>query len=166
MSSQSRRRFRFHPLVRYLMIVLSFTALVYSVYFILVLIPRYGDVSLFMKATSVLILYVAGNTLYKHLFTLNSVEISSTGLQLGFILRKRIFISWDRLLRMDIYKVITHFWKVVYQDEQGNKREFKTSLAFPGIMEILSAINEFKPDLEMNELLTGVLNYKRTKLSV
>jgi hypothetical protein len=157
-------RFRFHPLVRYFMIFLATISASYSIYFITILIPQYENVTIFFKIISVVVLYISLSTLYKHLTSLNYVIISNDNLKLGFLLKKNICIPWDKLSRMEIYKVITHYWKIIYIDEKAKSRVFKTSLAFPGIMEMLALIFEKKPDLEMNELLNQVLLYKRSKL--
>ncbi|MFO7660662.1 MAG: hypothetical protein R6V77_07095 [Candidatus Cloacimonadaceae bacterium] len=154
--------YRFHPLVRFSMILLSMIAAGYSIYFIFFLIPRYQDVTAFVKIASVVVLYVALNTLYKHLTSLNSVIIRDDRLELSFLLKKKIVIPWFKLTGMQIYKVITHFWKITYKDDNDVVKTFKTSLAFPGIMDILLKIQDQKPDIEMNELLSQVLQYKRT----
>jgi hypothetical protein len=147
------------------MMSLSLIAGAYSVFFIIVLIPRYESATLFFKIASVIVLYVSSQTLYKHLTSLNSVIISVDKIELSFLVRKTIVINWDNLTGMEIYKFITHYWKLTYLDKNGEKRIFKTSLAFPGIMDILISIQNHKPDLEMNELLTQVLLYKRSRLA-
>lgn len=157
-------RYRFHPFVRGLMILLSSVALCYSVYFIVFLIPKTPGVTTFFKAVSVIILYVSLSTLYKHLTSLNSIRMSEDDLVFTFLLRKRITIPWGNLVGMEIYKAVIHYWKVAYIDSLGNKKTFKTSLAFPGIMNILIQIHNRKNNLEMNELLSKVLEYK-TKLA-
>lgn len=156
------KRYRFHPFVRFSMIALSLIAASYSIYFIFILIPRYQNVTMFFKIASVLVLYVSLNTLYKHLTSLNSVIITDDKLELRFLLKKTIVIDWRNLKRMEIYKVITHFWKLTYVDKNGTEKIFRTALAFPGIVDILMTIQERKPDLELNELLSQVLLYKRS----
>lgn len=134
-------------------------------FFIIVLIPRYESATLFFKIASVIVLYVSSQTLFKHLTSLNSVIIDKDKIELRFLVRKMITIDWDNLTGMEIYKIITHFWKLTYLDNHGKKRIFKTSLAFPGIMDILISIQNHKPELEMNELLKQVLLYKRSRLA-
>jgi len=146
------------------MILLSIIAAIYSIYFIVFLIPRYQNVTLFFKIISVVVLYISGSTLFKHLTSLNSVIIGNECLELRFLLRKRIIIPWYNFIGMEIYKVITHYWKLIYNDSKGKKRIFKTALAFPGIMNILLSIQDKKPDLELNELLRQVLIFKRSNL--
>jgi hypothetical protein len=155
-------RFRFHPVVRALMIFLSSIALGYSIYFIVFLIPNIAGVTNFFKIVTVVVLYVSGSTLYKHLTSLNSIRMSNESLEFTFLLRRKITIPWDKLIRMEIYKVVVHYWKITYMDQYGNKKQFKTSLAFPGIMNALLHIYKMKSDIEMNELLQKVLEYKTT----
>jgi len=83
---------------------------------------------------------------------------------LGFILRKKIVIPWQNLVGMEIFKVITHYLKVIYIDNRNVRKVFKTSLAFPGIINLLLMIQDNKPDVELNELLKQVLIFKRTQL--
>lgn len=155
-------RFRFHPIVRFFMLMLAAIAAGYSIYFIAIVIPRYGQVTIFFKIVSVVILYISLSTIFKHLTSLNSVIISQEGITLGFLLRRSITIPWHNLSKMEIYKIITHYWKLSYLDHTGIVRVFKTSLAFPGIMEILLLIQAHKPDIELNELLKQVLLYKHS----
>lgn len=153
--------FRFHPIVRIFMITLGLIATGYSIYFIAILIPHTANFTIFFKILSVIVLYVSLSTVYSHLSGLNSVIIYDDHLELRFLLKKRISISWDRLQQMSIYKVITHYWKITYLDKKGKLRIFKTSLAFPGIITILMTIQDRKPDVELNELLKQVLIFKR-----
>jgi hypothetical protein len=142
------------------MLLLSGVTAGYCFYFIVVLIPRYGQVTFFFKILTVLILYISLATIHKHLTSLNSVIISQEGITLGFLLRSKLIIPWHNLRKMEIYKVITHYWKLSYIDANGLLKIYKTSLAFPGIMEILLLIQAHKPDIELNELLRQVLLYK------
>ncbi len=154
-------RYRFHPLVRFFMIALGLITAGYSIYFITILIPHTANYTIFFKIISVVVLYIACNTTYNHLTGLNSVIIYEDRLELRFLLRRTISLTWDNLIGMEIYKVITHYWKLTYIDKKGNKRIFKTSLAFPGIINILLTIQDIKPDIELNDLLRQVLLFKR-----
>lgn len=160
---QISTRYRFHPFVRFFMLLLASVTAAYSIYFIFVLIPRYQSATMFFKILSVVILYFSLRTIYKHLTSLNSVIISKDNLQLRFLLRKNITIPWQDILEMEIYKIITHYWKLVYLDTKGINRIFKTSLAYPGIINILMSIQDKNPNIKMNELLSQVLVYKRTQ---
>lgn len=159
------KRYRFHPLVRFFMLFLGALTAAYSIYFIAILIPHTANLTIFFKIVSVVVLYVSLSTMYTHLAGLNSVYVMQDRLELRFLLRKRIVVTWDKLIKMDIYKVITHYWKLEYIDNKGNKRIFKTSLAFPGIINLLIDIQDRKPDVELNELLKQVLLYRRKTTS-
>jgi hypothetical protein len=154
-------RYRFHPLVRFPMLAMSAIALGYSIYFIGIIIPRIGEVTIFFKIVTVIILYVSLSTLIKHLTSLNSIIIRHDSLELRFLMRKRILIPWQAMQKMEIYKVITHYWRITYLDASGKQRIFKTSLAFPSIMQVLLSIQDHYPQLAMNDMLKSVLDYKR-----
>jgi hypothetical protein len=158
-------KFSFNPLVRWFMLALATVVALYSLYFIISVIPRVPGATLFVKTLSVLVLYLSLNAIYKHLTSLNRVVIGSDKLILSFLLRRTIRIPWDQLLGMEIYKVITHYWKLDFLDEQSKRKTFRTSLAFPGIMTILILIQQRKPDLKLNPLLEQVLLYKKQKLT-
>jgi len=143
------------------MLLLSSIVAGYCVYFIVYLIPRIQNVTMFLKIVTIVVLYVSISAIIKHLTSLNSVLIKDDSMELGFLLRTTIHIEWQKLIRMDIYKVITHYWKISYLDEINQNRIFKTSLAFPGIIQILLLIQDHKPEVEMNDLLRNVLIYKR-----
>jgi len=157
-------RYRFHPAVRYFILALAALTAFYSAYFIIILIPSIQKFTIAFKLISIITLYVSLNSIYKHLTSLNSVIISKDSLELRFLLRKRIIIPWSSLIKMDIYKVITHYWKVIYRNNQGDTKTFKTSLAFPGIVQILLSIQDHKPDVELNDLLSKVLQFKRNTI--
>ncbi len=163
-SSLAKRpiRYRFHPLIRFPMLAISLAASAYILYVMIFLIPRVQDPPFWIRAVSVIVLYVALNSLYRHLTALNSVIIRVDKLELRFLLRRAIFIPWENLHRMEIFKLITHHWKIVYSNYQGRQKIFKTSLAFPGIWDILVSIQNHKPEIELNELLKQVLLYKRS----
>jgi hypothetical protein len=157
-------RFRFHPLARWSMLTLAFVTACYCLHFMIVIIPQSENATIFVKALAIIILTISINTIYKHLTSLNSVIISQDSLVLKFLLRKTIMISWNNLVQMDIYKAISHYWKIKYLDSRGDSKIFNTSLAYPGIMTILSIIQERKPDIELNLLLKQVLLYNKQKL--
>jgi hypothetical protein len=157
--------FRFNPLVRWLMLIIATITAFYSVHFIIYTIPRIPSATLFVKFLSVLVLYVALDTIYKHLTGLNQVIIGADRLTLKFLLRHYISFPWDNLTQMEIYKTITHYWRFSYINDRGESKTFKTSLAFPGIMTILILIQERKPDIKLNPLLEQVLLYKKQKLT-
>jgi len=163
---QKAIRFRFHPLVRFSMLLMGLVAAGYSLYFIAFLIPQTANYTIFFKIISVVVLYVSLSTTYTHLTSLNTVIIRDGQLELHFLIRRNIIVPWHNLLSMDIYKVITHYWKINYLDNKGIKRTFKTSLAFPGIMKILITIQDRKPDVELNNLLEQVLLYRRKTTSL
>lgn len=155
------KRYRFHPLVRFLMLAIASLTFCLSLYFIFLIIPRYSPVSLFFKILIIIILFISGNTVYKHLTALNSVIIREERLELTFLLRKRIVIPWENLVGMEIYKSVKHYWRLKYKDDKGNIKQITTALAFPGIWDILLTIQDRKPDLELNDLLAQVLRYRR-----
>jgi len=156
-------RYRFHPFVRFFMLSLASITAAYSVYFIFVLIPRYSSATLFVKILSVVILYVSLRTIYKHLTALNSVIVSEDKLELKFLARKNITIPWQNISELKIYKVITHYWEMAYFDSKGVQKIFKSSLAYPGIINLLISIHAKNPSIKMNELLSQVIIYKQTQ---
>lgn len=161
LDSRKPTRYRFHPFVRFSILLLASIVTIYCIYFIVILIPKNSNSTLFSKLVSILVLYVALNSIYRHLTGLNSVIIFADKIKFNFVIKRSISISWQEIISMQIYKKITHFWKIEYIDKKGAKNELITSLAFPGIMEILDKILEYKPDLEMNELLRQVIIYKQ-----
>jgi hypothetical protein len=153
--------YKFLPTVRYFTLAIAALTVFYSLYFIIMIIPRIVNSAIIFKILSIFMLYFSASTLYKHLTGLNIVTITNDALILRFILKKRITIPWSNLKRMEIYRAITHYWKIVYIDNTGVEKTYKTSLSFPGVVQILFNVLEHKPDLEMNDLLSKVLQFKK-----
>lgn len=143
----------------------------YTLYFIIFAIPALNpdlmmfksvSIAIFFKIVSVIILYVSVSTIITHTTALNAVVIRPESLEFRFLVKKNIVIPWDRLQKMEIFKVITHYWRTTYTDHKGETKTYKTSLAFPSVMKILLSIQDHHPNLEMNDMLKQVLLYKRT----
>jgi hypothetical protein len=154
--------YRFHPAVRIFMLFIASLTGIYTAYFMFIMIPTAPTGSIFFKILSVVILYVSGTTVYTHLTALNAVVIRADSLEFRYLLKRNILIPWNRLQKIEIFKVITHYWRTTYTDDKGATKTYKTSLAFPSVMQILMNIQDHCPELEMNELLKQVLIYKRT----
>jgi len=153
-------RYGFNPLIRAIMLISSFVFFSVSIYSIMILIPR-NSTSILVKVITVLTLYASSLSLYKHLFSLNSVEISDDNLNLIFLCRKSKTLEWAMIKKIGIFNAVKHYFQISYFDVKGSEQQYINSLAFPGIMKALILIHDLHPEIEMNDLLLRVISYKK-----
>lgn len=152
-------RYRFHPLIRWVMI--AFTALIagYSIYFLVRWVN--ADTPMFFKITPLVILYIGLDSLFRHLTALNEVIFTPECLWLRFIIKPAIPIPWDNLRALQLQKRITYYLYIGYTDLKGQQKLYKTPASFPKMTEILYNIADLAPQVEMNEELAKMVAYLR-----
>lgn len=152
-------RYRFHPLIRWIMI--AFTALIagYTIYFLVRWVN--AETPLFFKVTPLVILYIGLDSLFRHLTALNEVIFTPECLWLRFIIKPSIPIPWENIQSMQLQKRITYYLYIGYTDLKGRKRIYKTPASFPKMTEILFNIADLAPAVLMNEELDKMIAYLR-----
>lgn len=155
--------YRFHPLLRWIMIL--FTALIvgYTVYFLVRWVN--AETPLFFKVTPLVILYIGLDSLLRHLTSLNRVIFTPECLWLRFIIKPAIPIPWENIKTMRLQKRITYYLYIGYRDLKGKDKVYKTPASFPKMMEILFNIADLAPQVEMNDELQNMIIYLRDFLA-
>lgn len=151
------RRYRVHPLLITIRVVMALALVAYSLYFL----GRWvsADTHLILKILSLVILYIGLDSLFRHLTMLSSIIFTPECLWLRFPLKPSIPIPWENIEGAQLQKRITLYFILGYRDLKGRKRSFKTPASFPKMLEIMYNISALAPQAELNQELDGVVKY-------
>lgn len=155
--------YRFHPLIRWVMILFTGAIVGYTVYFLARWVN--AETPLFFKITPLVILYIGLDSLFRHLTSLNQVIFTPECLWLRFVLKRSIPIPWENLVGLQLQKRITYYLYVTYKDLNGRDRVYKTPASFPKMTEILYNLADLAPQVKMNQELENMITYLRDFLS-
>jgi len=153
--------YRYNPWIRYPMLLISSSVIVYTVYFLVLQINQ--NTPLLMKIIPFIILYVALDSILRHIASLNSVTFTPDMLILGFLAKRSIRIPYDRIIRFEIMRKITLYLILFYADEDGRERTFRTNLSFPNMIKVLMGIEDMAPQLQIDEKMRAALQIYRYK---
>lgn len=139
------------------MIAITLTLAIYSVYFL----TRYvnQDTPLIAKLIPIMILFVALNSLVRHVTSLNSLIFAPECLWLRFILKPSIAIEYKNIESLKLQRTLMYYLFLTYRDSKGNKRVYKTSAGFPKMLEIMYNIAEMSPQIVLDDHLAKVIGY-------
>jgi len=152
-------RYRFHPLIRWVMILFTGMIVAYTGYFLVRWVN--SATPMFFKITPLVILYIGLDSLFRHLTSLNQVIFTEECLWLRFVLKPSIPIPWESLKSMRLQKRITYYLYIEYTDLKGRDKIYKTPASFPKMTEILFNIADLAPGISMNKELENMIVYLR-----
>lgn len=152
-------RYRVHPLIRFFMIGISVLIGAYALFFLFTYV--FTDSPWLVKFLPIMILFVALDSVLRHVTSLNSVIFTPECLWLRFLLKPSLAIPWEKIQSMEFRKTLTYYVYLTYLDARGNKRVFKTNASFPKMLEIMYNIADLTPNLAMDEKLAKMINYLR-----
>ncbi len=155
------RIYRFNQFLRWFVILFALAAIAYSVWIIFCMIN--ANSSKFHKIVPFVIIFLAGNSLMRNLFNVNSILFSEEKVVFRYLARKSVKINWNSLKKMELNKSRTRAVKLLYQEEE-NEKSFIFILSFPNILEILNSIAEMCPQLEFDEFMERVIISDKEKL--
>ena len=155
------RVYRFNRLLRWFVVVFSLAAIAYSVLIIITLVN--SDSSKFQKIVPFVIIFLAGNSLMRNLFSVNSILFTEEKVVFRYIAKKSVKIYWNSLMKMELNQSRIRAVKFIYQKE-GEEKTFVFILSFPKILEILNSIAEMCPQLEFDDFMEKVIISDKEKL--
>jgi len=147
------RTYRFSPLVRWFVILLSLAALAYAIWYIFTAVD--AETSTFQKIIPFVIIFFAINPLIRNLFSLNTVRFTEDGIIFGFLLNKNLFIRWEDMIKLSLYQGKTRSVKLNYLSE-GEEKEFVFTMTFPNMLEIINSIAEMCPHLQYDDFMNNI----------
>ena len=155
------RVYRFNQFLRWFVIIFAFAAIAYSVWVIFNMLN--ADSSKFHKIVPFVIIFLAGNSLMRNLFSVNSILFTEEKVVFRYLARKSVKIYWNSLKKMELNKSKQRAVKLLYQEDEDEK-SFIFILSFPNILEILNSIAEMCPHLEFDEFMEKVIISDKEKL--
>lgn len=145
-------RYRVHPLIRGFMIMISGAVCLYSVYF-LIFHSRY-DAPFIFKLLPFIIFFVGGDSLLKHLLSLNSITFWDEGLKFAYLAKKSLSVRYDQIVSMYLKRHVTYYLYLTYREADGSITTFRTKASFPRILEIMTNIYDLVPGLDIPDEIT------------
>lgn len=157
-------RYRYTPAVRTFMLVLSSLILGYSLFFLI----RYvrAETPLFFKLLPLIIMFVALDSVFRQISSLNSVCFFEDHIRFSYLAKRKVEIAYTRIISMELVKSITYYLKIVYNDESGKERTFRTPASFPKILEIILNIADLSPNIKLNEMLAKAVEHLRSQAEI
>ena len=150
-------RYRIHILARGTMIAFALAIATYSIYF-LVLYVR-ADTPLFYKLLPLIIFFIGVDSLFRHLFSLNSITFFENHLAMGYIAKRSLKIPYENLISMELTKKITFYLFLNYKDDKGVTTEFRVKGSFPKVLEIILGLYEMVPQLVLSDKMRRTCEY-------
>jgi hypothetical protein len=149
--------YRHKPALRWFMILISFSIMIYSIYFMMMFVTT--NTPIFFKILPIAIGFVGLDSVLKKLTSLNSIRFEERKLILGFLAKKSIEIPYQSITRLLLYKKITYYFGIEYVDESGRTRSYVSPASFPNVLEVILNISDLAPQAEIPEKMKGVLDY-------
>lgn len=147
------RVYRFNPFVRWFVILLSLFAIAYSVIYIFTAVD--ADTSTIRKIIPFVIIFFAANSLFRNLFSLNSVLFKEDGISFRYLASKNVYIPWENLLKLSLYPGKARAIKIHYLADEREK-DLVITMNFPNMLEIINSISEKCPHLEYDEFMKNI----------
>lgn len=149
--------YRYNVVSRTVMLLFASFITVYTIYFLITRVT--ADTPLFFKILPMIILYIALDSVFRHVTSLNQVIFTAECLWLRFILKPSIPIPWDEIESMQLRKQITYYLHLGFKDLKGRKRLIKVNAAYPKMLEIIYNIADLSPNVVMNDELVKMVTY-------
>ncbi len=147
------RTYRFNRFIRWFVILLSLFAIAYSVRYILTAID--SETSTFHKIVPFVIIFLASNSLFRNLFSLNSIIFKKEGLLFRYLASRSIFINWDDIRKLALHSGKSRAIKLSYT-HNGQDKELVFTMTFPHMLEIINSLAEMCPDIDYDDFMKNV----------
>ncbi len=155
------RTYRFNPLIRWTTMFFAALAFGYAVW-VLMSGRITANTGMFFKVVPFLIMFLAINSLLKNLLSLDRIRFEPQRLRFRFIARKSVNIAWSELRGMKFMEGRMRLIRLQYERD-GQMRQYDFSINFPNMLEIVNAIFELAPHIEVDEFLGNVLVQRKLK---
>jgi hypothetical protein len=149
------RVYRFSPVVRSMTMFIAAAALIYSIWFIFSYVNV--ETNLILKILPVIIAFLSGQTLLRHLMSLQKVVLESDRIVFAYVLRKPLKINYTQIKRMEMTETRPRSVKIIFEGAPDNFKAFFMHVGFPHMVEILNGIVEQTRNLELDEFLRATL---------
>lgn len=148
------RKYKFNSFARWFTLLMGLLAVFYA--FVVIFTKLTPDANSFHKALPFIILFLAATSIMKNLFSLNSVKFEEDGVTFNYLGKKAVKLEWHKIERMYLEDARRRAVKVTYATEHAD-RSVEFTLGFPNILEIINAIAEMCPEMELDEFMDKVV---------
>ncbi len=155
------RTYRFNRFIRFVTIILALFAIVYAVWYVFSGVTQ--DSSTFRKIVPFVIIFFAFNSLFRNLFSVNSIIFSNDGIAFRYMGKGTLFIEWDNILKLSVYSGKTRAVQLEYLNRAGDNKTFVFTMNFPNLLEIINSIAELANNAEYDEFMSNVIVGKKAE---
>ncbi len=151
------RTYRFSPFTRWTTIFIGLFAIIWAVWYVFAAVD--ADTATLKKIIPFVVIFLAGNSLFRNLFSLNTLVFTEQGLEFGYLLARNIFIKWEEIKKLSVYSGKTRAVVMDYE-KGGQKKSLTFTMVFPNMLEIINSIAEKCPDIEYDEFMKNIIIVK------
>ena len=148
------RTYRFNQFIRWFTLSFGTLAIAYS--FWLIFTKVNADSSKFQQFVPFAIMFLALNSVFRNLFSLNSIHFQKDAIFFRYLLRKSVKISWIDIIKIELNDSKRKMIRLQYMDNSEEKN-FEFTINFPNMLEIVNSIAEMNPNIKYDEFIEKVI---------
>jgi hypothetical protein len=154
------RVYRFNQFIRWFTLSFGTLAIAYS--FWLIFTKVNVDSSKFQQFVPFAIMFLALNSVFRNLFSLNSIRFQKDAISFRYLLRKSVKISWVNIIKIELNDSKRKMIRLQYL-YNGEEKNFEFTINFPNMLEIVNSIAEMNPNIKYDEFIEKVIITPREK---
>lgn len=148
------RVYRFNQFIRWFTLSFGTLAIIYS--FWLIFTKVNADSSKFQQFVPFAIMFLALNSVFRNLFSLNSIRFQKDAIAFRYLLRKSVKIPWVDILKIELNDSKRKMIRLLYINN-GEEKNFEFTINFPDMLEIVNSIAEMCPNIKYDEFIEKVV---------
>jgi hypothetical protein len=157
------RVYKFNAFARWFTIILSLFAIFYAIWYVFAAVD--ANTAFFRKIIPFVIIFFAANSLFRNLFSLNSILFKQDEIVFRFIMPKDVHISWQNIDKLSLYEGKSRAIQIEYTEGE-RKRTLVITMNFPNMLEIINSIAELCPELELDDFMKNVVISDKEKQKI
>ena len=148
------RVYRFNQFIRWFTLSFGTLAIAYS--FWLIFTKVNVDSSKFQQFVPFAIMFLALNSVFRNLFSLNSIRFQKDAVSFRYLLKKSVKISWVDIIKIELNDSKRKMIRLQYLG-YGEEKNFEFTINFPNMLEIVNSIAEMNPNIKYDEFIEKVI---------
>ncbi len=153
-NNEDGKLYRFSATIRAITISLALFASFYALFVIFFRTDK--DSNLFIKIVPFVILFLAINTLFRNLFSVNSIYITKSYIQFNYLLARSLKITWDKLIKLEFVVKAGRKILLTYM-ENDDRKKIVIPRAIPQLIEVLNKIAYHAKQIELDDFMKTVI---------
>ena len=148
------RVYRFNQFIRWFTLSFGILAIAYS--FWLIFTKVNVDSSKFQQFVPFAIMFLALNSVFRNLFSLNSIRFQKDAIAFRYLLRRSVKIPWVDIIKIELNDSKRKMIRLHYL-VNNEEKNFEFTINFPNILEIVNSIAEMNPKIKYDEFIEKVI---------